>query len=273
MRGAFLAILLLASTTPSVTAEGVEVTYLANEGFLLAAGDEKVLVDALFPGLQGYPRVPGELRKKLDRGDAPFDGVDLVLATHFHGDHFGAREVGEFLDSSAALFVSTPDAVELLEKHAGSDLRTMALYPNTGATSEVEIGGIDLTVLNLHHGLRRRHIQNLGFIIEMGGLKLLHVGDTEVSVEDVLAYDLAGEEIDVALVPIWFLAEPTWQGVVEAIAPGHVVAMHLASPDAPASWFGTAGSRTKRLERVRGHYPDVWIPTEPLESRTFAPSG
>ncbi len=40
-------------------AEGVEVTYLGNEGFLIAAGDVRVVVDALFDdGIKGYPTVP-----------------------------------------------------------------------------------------------------------------------------------------------------------------------------------------------------------------------
>ena len=70
-----------AGSTEPTAATGVEITYLANEGFLLAAGEKKVLIDALFPGITNYPAVPEPIRSRLERAETPFDGVDLVLAT------------------------------------------------------------------------------------------------------------------------------------------------------------------------------------------------
>ncbi len=77
----------------------LEITYVANEGFLLAGGGKKVLIDALFDGgIAGYPTIPDELRPSLEQARPPFDGVDLVLATHFHGDHFGPPNGVELAD-------------------------------------------------------------------------------------------------------------------------------------------------------------------------------
>src|SRR5512147_2776523 len=54
------------------------ITYVANSGFLIWAGEKKVLVDALFDNDHGHPGAPTLVRD----GKAPFDDIDLVLATH-----------------------------------------------------------------------------------------------------------------------------------------------------------------------------------------------
>lgn len=172
-----------------------EITYLANEGFLLAGGGEKVLVDALFgDGLAGYAVVPAELRSKLEAAQPPFDGVDLVLATHFHDDHFDPRAVGRFLAAAPqARFVSTPQAVERLRTEydgfEGIAPRVRAVLPAEGDAERLESDGVALTVYNLHHG-RGRPIENLGFLVEVGGARLLHVGDTMVDAEELAVLDL-----------------------------------------------------------------------------------
>ncbi len=63
------------------------ITYVANFGFLIWAGEKKVLVDALFNKSRGHPGLVGD-------GNAPFDDIDLVLVAHGDRDHFSARAVG-----------------------------------------------------------------------------------------------------------------------------------------------------------------------------------
>ena len=46
----FLVGLFLSIAGPAVAGPAVEVTYLANEGFLIEAGAKKILIDALFDG-------------------------------------------------------------------------------------------------------------------------------------------------------------------------------------------------------------------------------
>jgi L-ascorbate metabolism protein UlaG (beta-lactamase superfamily) len=262
-------ILLVAAASPEATDSEpeVEVTYIANEGFLIAAGAKKVLVDALFPGLPGYQAVKGALGSRLESAQAPFDGVDLVLATHEHADHFGAREVARFLRSSPALFVSTPEALEQLREIApSSDLHTPTF--SSEPSSSVIREGIILTMMRLHHG--RLPVENFGFLIDLNGFKVLHIGDSVAEMEDFLPYRLSEETIDLALLPVWYLTEAKWRAVVEQqIRPRRVVVMHLAAADAPASWFGSAGSREKQIEAIAHSFPDAWIPTEPMSSKRY----
>ncbi|MFQ5526263.1 MAG: MBL fold metallo-hydrolase [Thermoanaerobaculia bacterium] len=271
-------LLLAGAVGASGTAEKappVTVTYLANEGFLLAAGDDRVLVDALFPGIRHYARIEGETRARLLAARAPFDDIDVVLASHYHDDHFGPTEALAFLEASAAsVLVSTPQALGRFQEVGGVGPsiteRLHAVYPGEGSTETFESGPLSIEILNLHHGRKRRPpVQNLGFIIDLAGFRILHVGDTEADLGDFAPYELAARKIDLALLPGWFLAEPGWARVTRAIAPGVMVAMHLADPEAPASWFGSAGSSAKRKQRIRESFPGVWIPETALESRTF----
>ncbi len=126
-----------------------------------------------------------------------------------------------------------------------------------------------VTVLNLHHGRDLRPpVQNLGFLIDLGGLRLLHVGDTEVTVDDVRAYALGDAGVDVLFAPGWFFGYRQWKPLLAEIDAASTVVMHLAEPTAPASYFGPAGSRAKRIERILEVDPEAVI-LEAMESRSF----
>ena len=55
-----------------VFGEEVRITYLANEGVLIAAGDKKVLVDALFrDSLEDYSRHSQSVQEQMETGKPP----------------------------------------------------------------------------------------------------------------------------------------------------------------------------------------------------------
>ncbi|MEM7354638.1 MAG: MBL fold metallo-hydrolase [Acidobacteriota bacterium] len=278
-----IAICLLLAAVPTVLgAEAprpnqVEVTYLGNEGFLLAKGETRVLIDALFgDGIEGYPVVPPAPRRQLEAATGPYAEVDLVLATHYHDDHFNAEAVAQHLRKNPeARFVSTRQAVNRIRRIAGFDQlasRVQGFWPDEGQRAVVEHAGIRVEILNLHHGRGRKpEIQNLGFLIDLGGLRFFHVGDTEVGLDDIRPYDLGKADIDVFFAPSWFFTYDSFAPVLEAIDADTRIVMHLAEPSAPARWFGPDGNRPKRIERIRRQDPQA-ILFEPLESRQFAPT-
>ena len=153
-------------------AGGVEVTYLANEGFLLAGNDRGVLIDALFDaGVGGYPRVPKELRRQLEESTGPFQGVRLILASHYHADHFAAGPVARALkNNTAAILISTEQAAErvreLIPETSTVAARVIGLFPPDGKRQAMTVAGIRVVAFNLHHGRERPEIQNLGFLVE-----------------------------------------------------------------------------------------------------------
>jgi L-ascorbate metabolism protein UlaG (beta-lactamase superfamily) len=166
-------------------------------------------------------------------------------------------------------FISTQEAVEeidsLLDLSKAPAPRW--LQPPRHKIESVDCGGVPVSVMSFHHGSLM--VKNLAYLVELDGLTVLHVGDTEITAEQIRPWDLANLEIDVALLPAWHLTEPSWTPVIEEIGARHLVAMHLASPDAPSSWFGSAGSLERRIAEIRQQTPAVWIPTEAGEERTF----
>ena len=270
--GAGLAI--LAGSAIAAVSEGrpaLEVTYLANEGVLLAAGDDRVIVDALFDeGFRGYERLPRATRLDLESGGASLGAPRLALATHEHRDHFDARVAARFLTArQEAVFVSTPQVVERLAVEEpeipGFELRVHALWPAPGTTERLELGeGLAVEVARLSHG-EGTDAQNLGFLVEIGGWTVLHVGDSEAGAEALAELGLAERHLDLALLPYWYLAvderAPT---VRKAIAPRRTFAFHLPVADAPRGWFAPADDLRGLLRAVEERFPEVVTMTEPL---------
>lgn len=266
-----IALLVVAPAAAQVT-----VTYIANEGFLLAAGEQKVLVDALFDqGIVGYGQIPQEMRPELESGTGRFAGVDLVLATHFHRDHFAAGAVTRFLAAvPEAAFLSTEQAAEALaDAPPAVRSRVHGLLPEEGQRASFSHRGIEIEVLNLHHGRGRTPpVQNLGFLIRLGGLTILHVGDTEATGDEFRPYELGADAVDLALLPSWFANSERWETVVESqIRPRHTALMHLMTPSAPASWLGGAASVDEIRAGYRARHPRSRLFLRPLDSETYAP--
>ena len=93
----------------SSTYDGVRVTHVFNTGYLITVGDKRILIDALYLGH------PEGILKPVVYAQPPFDGVDLILATHEHHDHFSPELVGRYMkENPQTLFVSTGSAVDQL---------------------------------------------------------------------------------------------------------------------------------------------------------------
>lgn len=115
----------------------LEVTYLANEGFMIAGGGKKILIDALFrEGVGGYAVLSTATRALLEQACSPFDGVEAVFATHFHADHFDAEAVLAHLKNNPqAFFFSTNQAADKLRATGQFDAvktRLVATLPKEG---------------------------------------------------------------------------------------------------------------------------------------------
>jgi len=260
--------------TPSDhTAEDrIEITYLANEGFLLAAGNHKVLIDGLFrEGVDGYENLPLEEREKIETAQPPFDTVDVVLATHHHADHFHALAVCRFLDSNPlAEFVSTQQALDQMRSNCDNRAalagRVRAGLRSDGSPAPFVLDELRFEAVFLHHG-PASPVENIGFLIEIGGLTVLHMGDSQATVEELRAAGLGERTIDLAFVPFWYLIDKRWTPGVELLQPGGIVAMHIPPPGSPMledfqGWDG--------LERmIINRFPQSVVFAGPFETRMY----
>ena len=250
-----------ASTAP----ETIDVTYLANEGVLISAGDQQVLVDGLFREYEGYPVLPPAARERLETAAGPFGGIDVVLVSHTHGDHFHPAAVARHLQHNpSATLVSSEQVTAAVSKESGIDAgvssRIRTVTPAPGQRHTLTVSGITIEVLGLRHGGSRwARLQNLGHIITIGGKRVLHVGDADSTAPNFAPLHLAAAGIDVAMLPAWFLIEREGQAViVEHIKPKQLAAVHME----------TSGFE-RTVSRITTAFPGAVALTKMLESRRY----
>lgn len=217
-RAACLFILL---ASPALSAE-VVVTQLANGGVILSQGETRVMIDGMVVEPYSiYAGLPPEAAADFAAASGVFGGVDLVLASHRHHDHNQPAFACEFMKkSTASQLVTSGEVIGLMREKCrsfvtGSD-RLRIVDPQPGQPVVVEQGEARVTIFHLSHGKRKyAKIENFGHLVEIGGIRLLHIGDAAM---DPLVFEqagLSGEVIDVAFIPAWFFQPGPGSAVVE----------------------------------------------------------
>jgi L-ascorbate metabolism protein UlaG (beta-lactamase superfamily) len=253
------------------------VTFLANEGVMLTAGGTSVLIDALFgDGLRGYGVVTPDTRALLERAAPPFDRVAAVLATHVHRDHFDAAPAWRHLqDNPRARFISTPEAVDSVRAIAGPAAATVggrliAALPAKGERRLVgDVLGVRIHALGLPHGsgTRRAPPQNVGFVVEIGGFRVLHIGDTGEPSGSFSSLRLDELGIDLALLPSWYLTGESLQDVVRrTIRPRTIAALHVTPFPGPNESSLGGGAAERERVRIRAAFPRAHVFDREMET-------
>ncbi|MCO6510433.1 MAG: MBL fold metallo-hydrolase [Aridibacter famidurans] len=271
-----------ADTTSEPARDGrAKVTYIANEGVMIEAGEDKILIDGLHRKyLDEYAYPPDDLREKIENAEGEFRGIDFVLVSHVHGDHFHPESVGRLLmKSGRTTLASSPQVAQLIKekfsdhqkvkrnvhavdfefgKEAVISMQPADFVPEREAKAKPGI--IVIRFLGLSHGTgRHATIQNLGHVIEIGGLKFLHLGDAVMSDENFDVFDLEKAGIDVAFIPYWYLLSERGRELVDRqFAPKHIIAVHVD--------VNEADKIKKDLEAAD---PRVRVFTKILETATF----
>lgn len=228
--------------------DGVRVHFIFNEGFLVTVGDRRVLIDAIYKGYAG-----GVLKPILE-SSPPFDGVDLVLATHEHNDHFDPELVLQYLLCNPETeFISTPNSIDaILALDSSVRARLTAIDLNAGESEQLTLADIGIEAVHLSHGMPG--ILNLGFIITIDEVVMFHTGDMDpavVSISDLQSYGLPEKQIDVAFVHDSLFAEEFHAHITKGIQAGFLIPMH----------FG--GQPPSGLENI---FPNVVLFQEAYES-------
>ena len=217
----------------------VVMTYVANEGLLIAGAGEKILIDALFTEGWGRFAVPsaGNLTR-LREAAPPFDRVTALLLTHFDGDHFDpASVIAHLRNDPACLFLGPVQADEKLRAQPGYDAvkaRVVAV-PRTPASFEHPIQERPFKALLLEHlgedPSRPPPSHNLGHFFSVGGLTFLHAGDTgETNPAVWRRSGLGADTVDVLILPWFFLTElpaASVRRLIDDLKPKAIVLVHF----------------------------------------------
>lgn len=189
--------------------EHVIVTFVGNAGFLISVGDKKVLIDATFRGYKDVYELPPDIQEKIAKAQPPFDCIDVILATHAHGDHFNADLTRNYMRNDPnTIFASTAQLAATLKDIPD---RVITFNPSRGKTDSKEINGISIEAIYLPHGsydANKNEILNFGYIVNLNGIKLFHTGDIDIqqfSYEEFRAYQIPEKNIDIAFIQHFYL--------------------------------------------------------------------
>lgn len=243
MRLAFAFVTLLAAAwwqEAARPARTLELEYLANEGFLLRSGERRVLVDAFLTEPYGeYASVPEELFERLCAGEGDYGPVQLAVTSHVHADHFQPEPARAYLTQRGETrFLAAPQVLARLRPELPPDFpaaRLLERWPEKEA--RLVEGELGVELLRLPHagGARTASVENLGLVLVVGGVRVLHVGDAERDDAALERLDPAALALDVALVPYWWLDGAEGLARVRArTGARELVAMHVPPAEVAA---------------------------------------
>ncbi len=225
-------------------------TYIGCEGVMVRSPAGAVIIDGLFgEEAQGYHAPPDSALAGIRSATPPFDGVDVVLATHFHEDHFDPAAVAAYLLASPkTVFASTPQAVEKLVARAPAlGARAVAFEANEGVRVGRDFGGVRAEGFGLSHGkVNYADVENLGWLVTLGGRSVIHLGDGIIDEKTLRRAGVLDVAIDIGVLPFWFLTYPFGRRLTaQAFRPRAVFACHIrnherASVVAEMQWMPDA---------------------------------
>ncbi|MCF7975040.1 MAG: MBL fold metallo-hydrolase [Phycisphaerae bacterium] len=165
----------------------------------------------------------------------PVADADLILVSHTHGDHYSASTI-RALSSAHTQVIGATSVIS--QYHEGT-----ALLP--GET--LEAAGIRITGVASYNTNKSNHPKSsnwLGFLIEIGGLRIYYAGDTDVTPEME-----ALEAIDVAIIPVGGTYTMT---ATEAATATHTFKPALSIPSHWGSNVGTLADVQRFVDQAYG---------------------
>ena len=250
-------------------------SWFGQASFAARGGGTTVLLDPFLSPYDGRlhdsPLAPGECV-----------GIDVVLCSHEHVDHLDVPSIDPIATASpGAVFVVPSPIVDMVTEAGVPPDRVVGMQPG----GSMEIGGLTVRAVPACHGvtmddaygfgenLSGGMVRFLGFVIDLGGVRIYHAGDTIHF--DGMEETLAPLGIDVALLPINGRdAERERRGIVgnldhreaawlgSRIDAGLLVPMHY---DLFARNLGFPGAL---VETVGREFPDVPV-LVPARDRPF----
>ncbi len=224
-----------AVSNPSLPMELIDrelsITYIGHSGVFIDGYGKKVLIDAIPRQLPGWSPVPQKTTGDIINGNPPFENTDLLCITHNHEDHFSAPQVSAFGLRNPETRIVGP--LQVLDE---------IILPNESVISldrfkrvDSVINGVELSIFHFRHfdmfGNDYSAVDNFGYMIEIGGFRILHVGDFDYSNENLDPFDFSSLDIDILIIPTFgtLISRKNKSLIESKIDPDHIIAVHLES--------------------------------------------
>ena len=204
-------------------AQEVQIQYMANQGVWIKSQDKQILIDAVFDKefefLDVLPKTELEL---LDDAKPNYNEIDLILATHLHGDHFHPILTGNHLRANPkteffgpletfSVFQQKFEGFQEISNRVHTD--SLQLHQTSAySLNEIKVEALRLAHFGTHPWNKA---ENYAYLIHLNGKKILHVGDSNLNVENISKLNLAERKIDVAILPYWQIGSSERMDLIE----------------------------------------------------------
>jgi len=192
------------------------ISWLGHDSFLIKADGKTIIIDPY--------QIPGG------------EQADIILITHDHYDHCSPEDVAKIQGDTTVLVTEKASAKKL-----SGDVRTM--QPG----ESLEVAGVTIEAVPAYNTNKKFHPKKnnwLGFIINVGGCRIYHAGDTDLI--DEMA-DL--KDIDIALLPVSGTYVMTAE---EAVAAAMLIKPKVAIPMHYDSLVGTRQDAEHFADKLTG---------------------
>ncbi len=237
MRKSFCCFLAICPLLFLYSQNSLDITFIANDGFLLSDRNHKVLIDAIFSEGSGMFTTPTEAVLVQERnGTTPFDSIDFLLNTHFHADHINPGYMTEHMVNDIGSVWIGPDQVyDLLAAEASFGViedRVVPSLPGTAVKIDTLINDFPFRIVRLiHYNNTDNTLQNLGYIFTLGDIKIFHPGDGFLNdTAEIENLDLSADSIDLLFLSYRVLDndfENLGRKIIEYINPKAMILMHI----------------------------------------------
>jgi len=213
-----------------------------------------------------YGGLPVELAGPFNQATGPFSGIKLALASHQHHDHNQPKYACNFVQASQQTILATSAQVldlmrERCRKYVTTSPNIRIIDPQYDQPEVLESDGVKVTVFLLSHGKGKyAALQNFGHLVEIGGMRVLHVGDAAMDAADFARAGVDKMDIDIALVPFWYFQPgPGGDLVRRFLDVSHKIAVHIPP-----------GEMAEVKAYLQTDFPRVLILENPLDQAQFS---
>lgn len=246
--------------------------YMANEALMVVHGDTKVMFDPIYKNsYNNYMLLPEEMEAALFAGEAPYDDLDAIFISHYHGDHFTPEDVLRFMNARPDVDMYAPSQAVVALRAIATDADQRIFDRVKSVDLEYKDAPVTLIVDNLeieavripHSGwpTGRLDIANIVWRVTLDdATTVIHLGDADAN--DVhFATDpefWSSNQPDMAFPPYWFYSSQDGLNILNSrIGAEQSVGIHV-----PAAMSNDASLRPPELR-------DVDLFTVPGETRTI----
>lgn len=219
---------MLAAST-NAFADDATAHYMANEGLMVVHDDTKIVFDPLFRNDYGqYLLLPPEMEAALFAGEPPFDGIDAVFVSHYHGDHFSPEDMLRLLKEQQGiqLYAPTQAVVAMRTVASAEDQR---VFERVNAVSleykdapvTLEMDELIVEAIRIPHSgwpTGRVDVENIVWRVTMNdATTILHLGDADPNdvhfANDAAYWDR--NQPHVAFPPYWFFSSASGRRILQ----------------------------------------------------------